>query len=203
MSLRFSGKADLKCKHCGFKKSKLDLYCFFQWDDARWSDNREVAPSQAIPGPVQFCPNCRHFYYIDAASVLIDNVDDYNWIEPLSYEKILPSILDWLDFDWSPQVEFKQRLFLLWTFNDKFYRQPTEEQPSETDITVYRWNLLHLVKLCNDPIMIAEFLREASKFDMSLKVARNAEVEDDGKHIMEKIQSLAQKGDNKPFRILI
>ena len=89
MSLRFSGKADLKCKHCGFKKSKLDLYCFFQWDDARWSDNREVAPSQAIPGPVQFCPNCRHFYYIDAAAVLIDDVDDYNWIEPLSYEKIL------------------------------------------------------------------------------------------------------------------
>jgi hypothetical protein len=199
--MKFTTDTDLQCKHCGFKKSKLDLYCFSQWDDARWSDMRELAPNQAIPAPIQFCPNCKHFYYIDAAAVFIDDVDGYNWIEPLSYEKILPSILDWLHFDWNPLIEFKQRLFLLWTFNDKFYRRPTEEQPSETDITVYRWNLLRLSQLSNNPMMIAEVFREASKFDWSLKVARKAEVEDDNKHIMEKIQSLAQNGDSKPFRI--
>ena len=92
--MKLATEIDLQCKHCGYKKSKLDLYSYFKWDDAKWSDKRELAPDQAFPAPVQFCPNCRHFYYIDAESVIIKDVDDYNWIEPLSYDKILLSVRD-------------------------------------------------------------------------------------------------------------
>lgn len=27
--MRLSTEKDLQCKHCGFTKSKLDLYCYF------------------------------------------------------------------------------------------------------------------------------------------------------------------------------
>lgn len=196
MGLRFTSEKDLQCKHCGFVKPKLDLYCYFSWDDAKWSDKREIAPNRAFPAPVQFCPNCKRFYYIDADDVLIDEVDNYNWIEPLSYDTILPSIRDWFYFDWSPKTELKQRLLLLWTYNDKYYRNLIPAKPSETDIAVSKWNLLRLAKLLNDPIMLAEVLREAAKYDMCLKVTRSADVEDDRRHILEEIQVHAQEGDN-------
>ncbi|MBQ7812068.1 MAG: hypothetical protein IJZ70_06645 [Bacteroidales bacterium] len=201
MGLRFTSEKDLQCKHCGFVKPRLDLYCYFLWDDAKWSDKRELSPSKAFPAPVQFCPNCKRFYYIDAEDVLIDDMNKYNWIKPLSYDNLLPSIGDWFNFDWSPKTELKQRLLLLWTFNDKFYRNSTVAEPSETDINVAMWNLLSLAKLLNDPIMVAEVFREAKKYSWCLKVAENAVIEDDMKHIMDKIQALAQKGDNKPFKI--
>ena len=69
------------------------------------------------------------------------------------------------------------------------------------EMTVYKWNLLRLLKLFSDPIMKAEVLREEGMFEISLKIAQKAEVEDDRKHILEKIQTLAQAGDSKPFKI--
>ena len=66
MGLRLSTKEDLKCKHCGFVKERLDLYCYFAWNGGQWSDRRELAPNQAVPALVQYCPNCHRFYYIDA-----------------------------------------------------------------------------------------------------------------------------------------
>ena len=33
MDLRFTSEKDLQCKHCGFVKPRLDLYCYFLWDD--------------------------------------------------------------------------------------------------------------------------------------------------------------------------
>ena len=200
--MKLATDIDQQCRHCGLKKSKLDLYCYYKWDDARWSDKREIAPSGAFPAPVQFCPNCKRFYYIDAEDVLIDSVDEYNWIDPLSYEMILPSIRDCLNFDWSPETELRQRLLIMWTFNDKFYRSSTTEVPSERDVTVAMWNLLSLTKLLSDPVMTAEVLREAKKYVQVLKVAKNAIVEDDKKCIMDKIQKLALKGNHKPFKIL-
>lgn len=53
MDLRFTSEKDLQCKHCGFVKPRLDLYCYFLWEDGKWSDQRECAPNQAVPALVQ------------------------------------------------------------------------------------------------------------------------------------------------------
>lgn len=43
--MRMSTKDDLQCKHCGHVKERLDLYCYFAWEDGVWSDQRETAPN--------------------------------------------------------------------------------------------------------------------------------------------------------------
>ena len=64
------------------------------------------------------------------------DVKDYNWIEPVDYEAILPSIREYDNFDWSPVIEYNQRLMLMWAYNDKFYRSETGDVPSEFDMKV-------------------------------------------------------------------
>jgi hypothetical protein len=201
MGLRLSTKEDLKCKHCGFVKERLDLYCYFAWNGGQWSDRRELAPTQAIPALVQYCPNCHRFYYIDAEGVYMTDVNHYNWIEPVEYEAILPSIREYDNFDWEPVIEYNQRCILLWAYNDKFYRNPSQEKPTEFDLRVAKWNLLNLTKFYEDPVMIAELLREAGMFDECLEVASEAEVSEEQNNILDKIIRLAQEQDNRPFKI--
>lgn len=202
MDLRFTSEKDLQCKHCGFVKPRLDLYCYFLWEDGKWSDQREQAPNQAIPALVQYCPKCKRFYYIEAEGMLMKDVNDYNWIEPVEYEAILPSVREYDDFDWSPVIEYNQRLFLIWAYNDKFYRGSSDAVPSEFDIHLAKWNLVNLTRFYNDPVMVSELLREAGMYDDCLKVAESAQLEEqDSILLLDRIVSLAQQKINRPFKI--
>ena len=201
MDLRFTSEKDLQCKHCGFVKPRLDLYCYFLWEDGKWSDQRECAPNQAVPALVQYCPNCHRFYYIDAEAILIKNVNDYNWIEPVDYDVILPSIREYDNFDWSPVIEYNQRLMLMWAYNDKFYRSNSGDVPSEFDVKVAKWNLINLIQFYNDSIMICELLREAGLFEDCLKEAVDAMVDEQSKAVLDRIVTLAKQEDKRPFKI--
>lgn len=201
MSFRLSTKEDLQCKHCGYVKKRLDLYCYFAWNDGEWSDRRETAPKCAVPALVQYCPKCHRFYYIEAEGVHMTDVNDYNWIEPVEYEAIAPSIREYDNFDWSPIIEYNQRLILMWAYNDKFYRGQVEVERSEFDIKVARWNLLNLTKFYDDPLMVAELLREAELYDDCLEVAATAEVDGNQRILLDKIVKLAQSQEYKPFKI--
>ena len=201
MSFKLSTKDDLQCKYCGYVKERLDLYCYFAWDDGAWSDRRENAPKCAVPALVQYCPKCHRFYYIDAEGVRMTDVNDQNWIEPVEYEAIEPSVREYDDFDWDAAIEYNQRLRLMWAYNDKFYRGAVKVERSEFDIRVARWNLVHLTKFYDDHVMVAELLREAEMYDECLKVAADADVYGDEKILLERIVELAQKQDHKPFKI--
>ena len=48
--MRLSTNKDLQCKYCVFTKSKLDLYCYFAFDEY-WSDLRHLAPDMATEIP--------------------------------------------------------------------------------------------------------------------------------------------------------
>ena len=199
--MRMSTKDDLQCKHCGYVKERLDLYCYFAWNDDSWSDRRETAPQCAVPALVQYCPRCHRFYYIEAEGVLMTDVNDYNWIEPVEYEAIAPSVREYDNFDWSPACEYNQRLRLWWAYNDNFYRGSPSDIPTDFDKRVARWNLLNLTGFYENPVMISELLREAEMYEDCLKVATSAEVNKDNKPMLDKIISLAQKKDNRPFMI--
>ena len=199
--MRMSTKEDLQCKHCGHVKERLDLYCYFAWNGGIWSDRRHLAPNQAIPAIVQYCPKCHRFYHILAEGVLIKDVKEYNWIEPVEYEVILPSIREYDNFDWEPVAEYNQRLFLMWAYNDKFHRNSQNAIPTDFDKRVARWNLINLTGFYEDPVMVAELLREAEMYDDCLKVAASANVDIAARQILDRIIELAQQQDNKPFKI--
>ena len=199
--MKFTTKNDLQCTHCGHIKSKLDLYCFFAWQDGNWSDRREWAPQAAVPALVQYCPECKRFYHIYAEAVHMTDVKDYNWIEPVDYMAVVPSAREYDDFDWSPIAEYNQRMILMWAYNDTFYRGQGA-QPSDFDKSVARWNLLNLTGFFEDPVMIAELLREAEMYEDCLKVISEAQVDDpDAMAVMARIKGLAESGDNKPFKL--
>ena len=116
-------------------------------------------------------------------------------------EAILPSVREYDHFDWESVIEYNQRCLLLWAYNDKFYRNPTVEKPTEFDLRVAKWNLLNLTKFYEDPVMIAELLREAGMFDECLDVASKAKVCEEQINVLDKIIRMAQDHDNRPFMI--
>lgn len=207
MEMKFADESCLKCKHCGFVKPRLDLYCYFKWNGGRWSDMREQAPQQAIPAIVQYCPACKRFYYIEAEGVRMTDVNDYVWIEPVEYRVILPSIREYDKFDWDPIIEYNQRLLLMWAYNDTFYRDPEGPEPTDLDKKVARWNLSRLMGFTNNPIELTEYLREAEYYDECLRLvekaesALGAELSEEDKDILARIAELARQHDCKPFKI--
>jgi hypothetical protein len=82
------------------------------------------------------------------------DVNDYNWIKPVEYETIAPSVREYDDFDWDAAIEYNQRLRLMWAYNDKFYRGAVKVERSEFDIRVARWDLVHLTKFYDDHLEI-------------------------------------------------
>ena len=114
---------------------------------------------------------------------------------------ILPSIREYDNFDWEPVAEYNQRLFLMWAYNDKFHRNSQNAIPTDFDKRVARWNLINLTGFYEDPVMVAELLREAEMYDDCLKVAASANVDIDDRKILDRIIELAQQQDNKPFKI--
>jgi hypothetical protein len=192
---------DLQCKHCGFIKDKLDLYCYFAWNDGFWSDLRHSAPNQAIPALVQYCPNCKRYYFIEVEGVMMKSTRDYNWIEPVEYDDIKPAVKEYAGFDWVLPVEFTHRHHLLWAYNDTFYRNYSTRIPTEADKEIARENLLRLAELYQDPIVVAEFLREAEMYKECLELAETIQPEGFEVVVLDRIITLAREGDNKPFKV--
>lgn len=200
--MKFSTEKELQCTHCGAIKDRLDLHCYYFWDKGECSDLRELAPQQAVPAIVQFCPSCRRFYHIEKEGVVIKSIGDFNWIDPVTYDAIKPSIVEYDKFEWSAAAEYNQRLRLLWAYNDFFYRENEQRIPAEDDKMIAKWNLLHLTNFFRDPIMIAELLREAEMFDECLKVANKASLNIKNNPMLEHIVTLAESQNNKPFKIM-
>ena len=114
---------------------------------------------------------------------------------------VVPSAREYDDFDWSPIVEYNQRMILMWAYNDTFYRGQGA-QPSDFDKSVARWNLLNLTGFFEDPVMIAELLREAEMYEDCLKFISETQVNDpDAMAMLARIKGLAEAGDNKPFKL--
>mgnify|MGYP003294253600 FL=1 len=194
---------DLQCKYCGFVKDKLDLYCYFLWQDGFWSDLRHIAPNQAVPALVQYCPKCKRYYFIEVDGVHMKSTADYRWIEPVEYDDIVASIKEYSKYDWSETVEFNQRLRLMWAYNDTFYRSGSSRVPTEYDRAVAKENLIRLSEFYQDPIVVAEFLREAEMYDECLQLAGKIAPDAEGfeRVVLGKVIDLALKQDNKPFKI--
>ncbi len=199
--MKLSTKGDLQCKHCGFTKSKLDLYCYFACD-GYWSDLRHIAPNQAVPALVQHCPKCNRYYYISAEGVEIFNTSDYNWIEPVDYDAILPSVSEYDKFDLDIIVEYNQRLRLMWAYNDKFYRESSSSEPTEYDKTIAKNNLLRLAEISkSNPYIIIECLREAQMYEESINIATEISSEGVTRDLINRVVSFAKQNDSKPFPI--
>lgn len=73
------------CPYCGEKKEIIRLLSGNTFGSVLWSDAKEVMPMCPSASPIQKCPRCGHFYFLE--KVLLKEGDKY------SEQK------GWLDFE--------------------------------------------------------------------------------------------------------
>ena len=130
------------------------------------------------------------------------NTGDYNWIEPVDYDAILPSVSEYDKFDWDIILEYNQRLRLMWAYNDKFYRDSLSPEPTEYDKSIAKNNLLRLAEISKgNPYIVLECLREAQMYEECINIATEISSEGVTRDLINRVVSFAKQNDSKPFPI--
>lgn len=156
------------CPHCGHKKEILQLISGNTFDAVQWSDAKLVAPMLPKASPVQKCPQCGKFYFLNE----VESEEGTNY----SLEE------GWLDFDDAvkayeelndnsdPEKSELLLLIVVWAYNDiiRDGREPLCEQ-AHVFKNIVGNALKQNVFSCN-LILRAELFREISSFDECISV---------------------------------
>ena len=186
------------CPHCGGKKEIIQLMSGNTFGAVLWSDSKEIAPMFPRVSPVQKCPTCGHYFFLNEAQ--IEEGDTYSSEE------------GWLSFDDAIEAfhelnDDKNRLELLtiivvWAFNDMLRQEgsPTQEQ-YEVFRTTVSSSLKHSI-LSNSKLLRAELYRELGDFNECICVLDEYVPENDFlAGIKTSIIDRAQKQDVRVFVI--
>ena len=101
------------------------------------------------------------------------------------------------------EEEAQVRFLLHHSYNDCFYREPTELTPDDNDKLLFKQNALWLIEnSIADDVMRAEFYREIGEMDISRKIIEETFPTDDLlKYIKNEIVSRIEQNDNAVFKL--
>lgn len=171
----------LTCPHCGGKKKVLSLWSGNTAWMRMWSDNKRVFPYLPQPSFVQKCPHCGGYFLLSR-----QKEGEYGEYEfclnegRLSYAE-LKEAHEQLSKDLDMTLDERREMlfYLLWGYNDKYWRNedpanPDEsracennllEQSSEKEQVFIEGVVLELLEYVTDLILKAEYLREIGHFE--------------------------------------
>jgi len=157
----------LECPFCGAKKSLISIASGNTCGGKLWSDTKAEYPMLPEPSPIQKCPECGKFYFINQAKSSIGDTCSFEEGE-LSFEELKQAKRQFEDsFDINSKLDYKILLYirLLYAYNDTYTRlEALSEAPQEDIIT------MEIMKLATKvvPILKGEALPEAPQEDISL-----------------------------------
>ena len=151
------------CPQCGHKKEIIQLLSGNTIDAVQWSDGKFVAPMLPEASPVQKCPECGKFYFLN--EVEIEEGTDYSFEEGwLGFDDAVKAYKELND---GAQSKKKDLLLLIvvWAYNDivRAGGEPLCEQTRSFKDIVEK--ALKQNDFDNNLILKAELFREISSFD--------------------------------------
>ena len=127
----------LICPFCGGKKGVITLLSGNTLDGTVWSDTRRYYPMMPELSPIQKCPHCYKFYFIDQAeSHYIDDItllqDSDKGIKNLSVAEALMAVkqMENISLTKTQRWELRHQYFL--AYNDAYRRHPDRADSSPT-----------------------------------------------------------------------
>lgn len=198
-------EAHRKCPYCGGRKDKFELLCYYKNDGILWSDFRHTLPQCAVASQIQKCPHCGKYYITKVSHIVFENTTDFEFIDPVSWEYFKQSYEAFTQLEKDEAVDYNHRVSMLCAFNDDFRRSPNSPIPTEQDFSIFKDNILHLLKYFQEaPILKAELYREAGMFDECFKQLEmvSDEADESGgslKEFKETIFNFAKQQKTGPF----
>lgn len=197
------------CPFCGGEKEVMNLVSGNTCGATIWSDTRRNYPMLPELSPIQQCPNCKKYYFLEDAKPPknFNRVPDYSFeLGELNFTELKEAKeqLEQLNLTTIQKWILNHQLFM--AYNDLFYRnEDPNVSPSEEDEEVFKKTvkeLLEGIDQSNDyNLFHAELLRESGRFTEAFMVLDKNSSEKD-KWVVDAMMKHIVAKDPKPFLLV-
>lgn len=210
----------VKCPHCGEDKELMSLASGNTFGSIVWSDSYQYAPMLPRLSPVQKCLHCDSYFMLPDEKPRYkeggESLFDYSFeTGRLSFKEIKEALLQLENTGLNKNEEIALRFESVYRFNDAFREFESKSWENveskgkstrdENDWQFHTDNLLRIVALLDQENpdhlpLIAEFYREAGKFDESINVIETFTPDSDFiKGVIDQIKEKALAKDKTIF----
>lgn len=187
------------CPHCGAKKELIQLMSGNTCGLEQWSDVKQIAPMLPQPSPVQKCPHCNHYYFLNKVKIKQGN--------SYSFEK------GWLSFEDSVEA-FKElnnneldnlgllTIIVTWAFNDivRGGGVVTDEQYQEFKGIISQ--SLNSPIFTENELLRGELYREIGEYDECIRILSEYKPDNEFlENVKGEIIAKAQNHNNQVFKL--
>lgn len=202
----------LSCPYCGGTKEVMSLVSGNTFGGTVWSDTRRHYPMLPEVSPIQKCPHCGKYYFIEQAERKYSKEDESDFhysgeLGTLNYAELKEAKeqMQHLTLTQMQRWMINHQLFM--AFNDEFRRNPnaSESKPSEEDKVVFEATVLELLEGIDSSadydLFHAELLRETGRFDEAREILLSHTADDD-RWVTESMLRHIDAKDTLPFLLI-
>lgn len=202
----------LSCPFCGGTKEVMSLVSGNTCGATVWSDTRRDYPMLPEVSPIQECPHCHKFYFIEQAKHEYSQdpnseMNSFMKLGKLTYIELVRAKkqMDSLSLAKMQRWILNHQIFM--AYNDCFRRNPeiVAFPPSEEDVRIYQNTIEELLdgidKSEDYELFHAELLRESGRFNEAKEVLLNHRSEED-KWVVNAMLKHIDQGDTSPFLLI-
>ncbi len=180
----------LSCPFCGGEKEVMSLVSGNTFGGTVWSDTRREYPMLPEVSPIQQCPHCKKYYFIEQAKREYSKdpeseMRSFGKLGKLSYLELKDAKKQMGSLSLTKMQRWILNHQYFMAYNDTFRRQPetVEFPPSEDDEAFYQQVIEELLdgidKSANYKLFHAELLRETGRFEEAKEVLLHHSNEED------------------------
>lgn len=202
----------LSCPFCGSEKEVMSLVSGNTFGGTVWSDTRREYPMLPEVSPIQQCPHCKKYYFIEQAKREYSKdpeseMRSFMKLGNLSFQELKEAINKMESLSLSKMQRWILNHQYFMAYNDAFRRQ-TETvafPPSEEDEAFYQQvieELLDGIDQSSDyELFHAELLRETGRFEEAKEVLSHHKNEED-RWVVDAMLRHINDEDTLPFLLI-
>lgn len=202
----------LSCPFCGGTKEVMSLVSGNTFGGTVWSDTRREYPMLPEVSPVQQCPHCKKYYFIEQAKREYSKdpeseMRSFMKLGKLSFQELKEAIFQMETLSLSKMQRWVLNHQYFMAYNDAFRRQPETVAfpPSEEDKAFYLQVIEELLdgidKSADYELFHAELLRETGRFEEAKEVLSH-HTNDEDRWVVDAMLRHINDEDTFPFLLI-
>lgn len=202
----------LSCPFCGGEKEVMNLVSGNTFGGTVWSDTRREYPMLPEVSPIQQCPHCKKYYFIEQAEREYSKDSEsemrsFMKLGNLSFLELKEAINQMESLSLSKMQRWILNHQFFMAFNDAFRRQPETVAfpPSEEDEAFYLQVIEELLdgidQSADYELFHAELLRETGRFEEAKEVLSHHKNEED-RWVVDAMLRHINSEDTLPFLLI-
>lgn len=197
----------LSCPFCGGKKEVMSLLSRNTYGGTVWSDTRREYPMLPEVSPIQQCPHCKKYYFVEQAQHEYNNKKESFELGNLSFLELKEAKYQMEGMSLARMQRWILNHEYFMAYNDAFRRYPETVafSPSEEDEAFYQKVIEELLDgIEQSPgyeLFHAELLRETGRFEEAKEVLSRHNNEED-KWVVDAMLKHINDKDTMPFLLI-